>query len=679
MGGFMAESNLYQSIVDLVTSVDKNNITLPEFQRDFVWEQEKTYELFDSLIRDIFIGAIIYGKPSFDISVREIDKRPRKGKGSRTKLEVTHISQTEIQQRNQGDSFRLVLDGQQRITSLYRALQGIDECWFIINNDDDCIDEISSIPFKDRSLEKMLYKIGESEDVDRLSVKISDAYNLMNTDYTEEEIKQEHFGVLEYINKMDDDEKDREFRRYIKVVKLLQNLFNKDLLLPYYLLNMDTQKFALFFERSNTKGIQLNFIDILAAKLYKGFNLRDKIEEANNNFSTRGYKFGKEVAVRTIAYIVSEGKEVDKKYILDNLTYEHFNQHWHEVYTYYEHAIDFLNENNFIISYKWMPYENMLIPIMIFLKELGGKDFSQMNENQLEFFKYWYWAAIFSKRYTSSSNESIVKDCNILTKIARGNKIIDKTYFNKLRSVISNPEDLLAYNKNGNSIYKGILNFINYNASGLSDWKNTKKLTMLDLLEDHHIFPVEFLKSSYKSDDKILSLVDCVLNRTLIPKITNIKIGKKKPSVYLSELKNSNNMLEECIENHLIPKNILTGEYDKFYTAFLEERGKIIFNLINEQVIEREEWIVKEFYKIKTINSTGNIKIFGRYYKKVVNAVYDMETEKVLLEGKVYSVSKAADKAKCTISGNSKTSTNGWTFWRYIDEDNVERKLNSLK
>jgi hypothetical protein len=48
---------------------------LPEFQRDFRWELSRTYDLFDPLISEIFIGTIIYGKPSFGMTLREIDDR----------------------------------------------------------------------------------------------------------------------------------------------------------------------------------------------------------------------------------------------------------------------------------------------------------------------------------------------------------------------------------------------------------------------------------------------------------------------------------------------------------------------------------------------------------------------------------------------------------------------------
>ena len=65
-----------------------------------------------------------------------------------------------------------------------------------------------------------------------------------------------------------------EFLTYLTQLKNLENLCRQEKLVAYYLLDTDEEKFALFFERSNSKGIQLDFIDILAAKLYAGFNLR---------------------------------------------------------------------------------------------------------------------------------------------------------------------------------------------------------------------------------------------------------------------------------------------------------------------------------------------------------------------------------------------------------------------
>jgi uncharacterized protein with ParB-like and HNH nuclease domain len=94
-----------ESIKDLCDRISHREIVLPEFQRDFVWDITQTFELFDSLIRDIFIGSLIYGIPSFAITVREIDTRPRKGPGSRKKLKTTSFSQQKSKTGSKWETF----------------------------------------------------------------------------------------------------------------------------------------------------------------------------------------------------------------------------------------------------------------------------------------------------------------------------------------------------------------------------------------------------------------------------------------------------------------------------------------------------------------------------------------------------------------------------------------------
>jgi hypothetical protein len=78
-GATMDTGQKTESIVQLVDDINRGAVALPEFQRDFVWDIEKTYDLFDSFARDIFVGSLIYGIPSFEITVRELDRRARSG------------------------------------------------------------------------------------------------------------------------------------------------------------------------------------------------------------------------------------------------------------------------------------------------------------------------------------------------------------------------------------------------------------------------------------------------------------------------------------------------------------------------------------------------------------------------------------------------------------------------
>jgi uncharacterized protein with ParB-like and HNH nuclease domain len=124
-----------ESLLDIVRSITHETLLLPEFQRDFRWEMDQTYDLFDSLIREIFIGTIIYGKPGFGMTLRQIDDQPRKGKGSRAPLRMRHYSKEEIVAQSQTKNLRIILDGQQRITSIYRALAGMDAVYVVLRDD----------------------------------------------------------------------------------------------------------------------------------------------------------------------------------------------------------------------------------------------------------------------------------------------------------------------------------------------------------------------------------------------------------------------------------------------------------------------------------------------------------------------------------------------------------------
>ncbi|MCU0446574.1 MAG: DUF262 domain-containing protein [Microscillaceae bacterium] len=675
------EQEKSESIKSLIESIDKQSVALPEFQRDFVWEIAKTYDLFDSIVRDIFIGAIIYGKPSFEIAVRAIDNLPRK---SQRKIPVLKLSQDEIKQKVQLDNYRIILDGQQRSTSLYRALKGIDDVWFIAKNESDYEaheQDIADKPFNEKKLEEILYEFMGEEDKERLSVKLSDIYIAMQENPRESKIKEKFFDK-QYFKGFDATDYDSFFEKYLIILDKMQDILKESKLLSYYLLDMSIDKFALFFERSNSKGISLNFTDILAAKLYAGdFNLREKIEAFEDENTNLKDDFNRELIIRTIAYIVGDGKDkIDRGFILKKLNYEHFNEYWDKVCEWYKQTLNFLFDNHFIISQSWMPYEPMLIPLIIFRKEIN-KDFSQMSYEQSTFIHYWYWASIFSQRYTGASNEAIIKDANMLRQIAKNEKISEKAYFNRLaKLIITKPEDIFDYNRKGNAIYQGILNFIHYQAKGLIGWENTNRLNFNDSkLEDHHIFPINFIKKRFKNDQEALDKIESVANKTLIPKISNIKISDKSPSTYLNELKTRNPQLDISLINHLIPSELLDSTFDDYYSVILDERANKIFASIEQNIIKKQSEILTMFYKEPIVSQSSNIKIFARYYNSEVEAVFNRDTQKVLYNNEAYDTpSSAAVKAKEDVSGK-KTTANGWDFWKYLDENQEERYLKEIR
>jgi hypothetical protein len=301
-----------------------------------------------------------------------------------------------------------------------------------------------------------------------------------------------------------------------------------------------------------------------------------------------------------------------------------------------------------------------------------------MNEKQKEFIHFWYWSSIFAQRYSSSTNEVILEDTNILKIIASNRKISDKAYFNKIKVEIL-PSDIFSFTQKGNSIYQGILNIINYNSKGLKDWNNTSKITFNSKVDDHHIFPQDYIRKTLADNEEYIELIDCVANRTLIPKITNIKIGKKSPSEYLRQIEAENPRLSESLNSHLISIDLITGLYDEFYIDFLEERSKKICDIIKSVVTDNCNIIISEHYQQPKLKNATTIKVFGAYKKNIVDASFNVSSQDILYKGGKHSVSKAADIAKFDLTGKDNSSTNGWSFWKYYDENNNPRPISDFR
>jgi hypothetical protein len=578
-----------ESIAQLVDDIVKDRVALPEFQRDFVWDIDKTFDLFDSFVRDIFVGSLIYGVPSFEITVRELDRRPRSGKGSRTKLKLSSYSKEQIENRVKVNGFRLLLDGQQRGTSIYRAMTGADPVYFVALNEDELTPAVREKIPGQRSLEDVLSKFSGEAEVDHVSIKLEDVYRTLSGEASREKDKAALFLASNKIAKLTPEnvEASAEFLIYLTQLKNLENMCRQEKLVAYYLLDTDEEKFAIFFERSNSKGIQLDFIDILAAKLYVGFNLRTKIQEFEE--ANPALELKREVLVRSISFHVSQGKDIGRSYILSHLSHQHFTEHWDTFTRAYKSVHDFLRTSRLLIHPTWMPYENMILPLIAFAIELPHHDFSQVSEAQLKLIKTWYWLAIFSRRYSSAAQTYALEDAQALQKAAKGDLSGIIGVINRIHPIIQSKDDLLVIHKKYDAIYKGILNLVSYSTGGYLNFENGNPVSVASSLEDHHIFPNDYLRKNWSevhdSLDSVVS-IDCVINRTLIPKLTNVRVSNKPPSKYLSEIKTKNPNISTAMQSHLLSEELLTGDYDKNYDYFLEERADQILDALRVNVTD---------------------------------------------------------------------------------------------
>lgn len=569
----------YTSIANVIREINDKKLLLPEFQRKFIWNIEQCNDLFDSIVRGIFIGAFVLAKPQFDLSCREIETRPRTGNGSRAKVDSKFFKTHDFE----AQKVFVVLDGQQRITSLYRVLKGIDKLYFVFKKPDDLPN-----PTVDKmSTEQLIESISFKRIPENLCVELSDIYRVGN--WKDKEIRKEIFDKIsnEYVE-LENNEglKERYFDLLLDLKRLFNQLIEDKTLLSVFFLNMDLEKFCMFFERSNSRGTELNFIDIITAKIYKDFNLDTKIKAFKEKH--KGVLFDDTIVEAFVRYICFiKNKKVDRKTILNSLDGTDFIDYWNEICEMYVKTNNFLISQRLIMGPEWIPYKTMFIPMIHFGRNLPNKDFSQLPTNQATLFKFWFWASLLNTRYgggmVGSTNDIIVEDCILLDNISK-NKGLDKATLRTFKFKFEF-EDILNLSSPG-AIFTGIMSIIHYK-NGFKNLGNNLNVDFKQKIDVHHVFPKDYLQSNFDEESFENENADSILNKMLIEKIPNIKFGKKAPSFYLNEVPlNQNPNIQDSLNSHLIPNpsKLINGEYDKNFKQFLTERFELIKNIIDSEV-----------------------------------------------------------------------------------------------
>jgi len=578
-----------KSIEDVIKLIKDGKLLLPEFQRDFKWPIEKSETLFDSIFQDLFIGSLIVSKPKFDLACKSFDERVR---GSRNrKPKPKHLTVKEFEDK---DIYTL-LDGQQRLTSIYRALMGIDEIYLVFKN----IDELKSPSVYNQATKEVVggyYNLIAGFDSARPREKtfyfsISNLYTASFKHYREKNIEieflQPRFDETTYSTEEQEllTEVSHQIFKYFAT-----DILKKSNLLSVQLLDMDIEKFCLYFERSNSQGLNLSFTDIITAKVYTEFKLGQAIDEAKDKYKIGFDDKHVDGLVRYINFL--SNREVTKSSILQSLKGSDFNAHWFKSVDDLVKVQEWLIAQNWIYSIASLPYRTMLLPIISFYQNLPHKDFSQATPSQLGQLRLWFFSALIDFRYGGarhgSTNVVLKKDLETFEKLGKGTNV-SRDFWADIRIDYSF-EELKRLDSNTNAKVIGI-NYYLYSRKQFLNFENYAKVNYLNSPVDvHHFFPSNYIAKSLSSNDYDIS--DSMLNKVQINKISNIKISDKAPSVYVGELLKNNSSLNSSLESHRIGDidKIVGGDLDKDFQSFIETRYRLIDIELGELKMELERY-----------------------------------------------------------------------------------------
>ena len=588
----MAKSN-DTPLQDILKGINNGTTRLPDFQRGWVWDDERIRRLIASITKSYPLGAVMfleYGGDSIRFKSRTFTNAPDNGNA------------TEI----------LVLDGQQRLTSLYCSMYNdkpvptqttkkkdifryyyldIKKC---LDPEADRLDAVISVP-EDKEIKD---DFGRNIILD-LSTRQNEFENHMfplNIVYNSIALNQWTFEYMSFHN--DPEITNRMFKFNADV---LSNIISYTL--PVILLEKSTPKEAVcqVFENVNTGGVALTVFELVTATfaaddfgLRKDWDMRSqKMKQDKSTFDLLSVVADTDFlsSMTLLAQVKSNKKtlSVKKKDVL-NLALADYKAYADALTEGYIKAASFLVQQS-ILSPRDLPYTTQLVPLSVIMTILGSKADDSIVKDKLA---SWYWCGVFGEMYGSANETRYANDVSgVLSWIDGGEEpdTISRAFFQ--------PTRLLSLQTRNGAAYKGVMALIL--AEGARDFISGAKMDFTNFVADyvdiHHIFPQKYCEEQGYDKRKW----NCIVNKTPIAYRTNRKIGGVAPSKYLKAIENTNVSVSDLnanVESHGIDVTSLRNDdFDTFFAL----RAKTLLGLISKAMGKN----------ITNLNSTDVIDAFG--------------------------------------------------------------------
>jgi hypothetical protein len=550
------------SLADLMKAVDSGAAQLPEFQRPWVWDDSHIRSLILSVIKDYPVGAAMfleYGSESLQFKHHPIE-------GSKASADK--------------EPSALILDGQQRLTSLYNALYSKDPV--VWRNKDG---KLTDARFYYLSIEKALDPDADDDDI-VISVPesrvVTSAFGKnieLDLSSRDKEFSQKMFPLNLILSS---DEEQRWMNDYyawfkydLEVIKQFSALVTRIIVpaqkytMPVITLGADTTREAVcnVFEKVNTGGVSLTVFELVTAIFaIDGFRLREDWEARRQKyFSDELLCVVSETDFLTAVTLFSSykaGKTVScKKKDVLALKLSDYQECADIMCEGFKTAGRLLQEER-VFSCKYLPYSSQLIPLAAICAAL--QDGNRINTVSVrDKVKQWYWCGVFGELYGSALESRYANDLVQVVKWVNADGVIPKT----ITDSFFNPVRLLGLQSRQSAAYKGIMALILKNRASdfISGMDTDFTVYFEENIDIHHVFPQNYCKDRGYGKEKWNS----ILNKTPLSAKSNRIIGGDAPSVYLGRLEKQYSLapdvLDGFVSTHLIdPQKLRADDFQGF-------------------------------------------------------------------------------------------------------------------
>jgi hypothetical protein len=581
----MSFDSTKNTLEKLLEQVDEGSLQLPEFQRDYVWTEEAVVSLLASIAKGYPVGALLLLERG-----GEVDFQPRPIEG----VQVSNGRQPDL----------LLLDGQQRMTSLYQVLwtqrpaflkniknQKVERHLFI-----DIRKAVSAaVPFEEAveimpGDKRRMKPFGREVDLDLSSPELQYAANMFPLDRVFDE-DEWLWGWRDYWRQRGEDTYELEKQLKQTVLKRIQKYE-----MPIIKLTKDNGREAVctIFEKVNVGGVKLDAFELVTA-IYAGdeFDLRRDWSGTPDEHGRLGRirkstpEHGVHSDLKSLEFLqactvlhtrevraaaAAAGKEgLDlpqvscKRETVLTLPLASYLQHADAVEQGFIEAGGFLNEQK-ILWGRDVPYPPQVVALAALFASLGPAAKNALHREKLA---RWFWSGVLGEYYGSATESKIARDVPQLVDWLSGGpepRTLEEALFQVSR--------LHSLRSRGSAAYKGFHALLM--RSGCRDFISGKPVELMTVysnpLDIHHIFP----KAWCEAQGIPPRIYNSIINKTALSAESNRIIGGNAPSSYLARIEKrtglSSGQLDDILRTHLIEsEHLRADDFDAFF-AHREQR-----------------------------------------------------------------------------------------------------------
>jgi len=558
-------SKVDTSVGNLVEWVRTGELRLPEIQRRYIWPATRVRDLFDSLYRGYPTGTILVWetdqpRPSKDLAVSQ-EESPFKGR-------------------------KLLLDGQQRLVSLYAVLLGRPvtargrkrpiEILFNLEHPEKFDGEVEEIDYDARDDEADSENSVEDEETpsvqERLKQRIfvvssralaADPHWVKVTDIF---MKSDAQILKPLVNSFDDPN----FEKYSKRLQKVRKIKDYQYVVQVLDKSHSYQEVAEIFVRVNSLGMKLRGSDLALAQITSRWQDSLRIFEAfQEECEDRGFSFDLGVLVRAMVVFATDHSRF---LTVSTIPIGDLKSAWDTTKEGVQFAANFLLSNAEIEDLSLLSSPFFIITLAYYFNK-RGKQLTTQEEHDL---KRWLYVASAHGHYSGSVESTLDSDLAAVVRHGASELLGIRSQLGRMEI---SPDELAGRGQNS-PLFPMV--YLALKARGAKDWRTQLGLSLghhgrRHVIQHHHIFPKSQLKGKYEQSE-----INEIANMAFISGGTNREISSRSAEVYLAEILKRHG--KQALESHCIPIDPNLWRIESF-RDFLKYRRTALAQAVNDFIL----------------------------------------------------------------------------------------------